>query len=350
LRNPRQRLVGKTPEILTMEFEAILQNLKKKIIHPIYLLQGEEPYYIDIISDYIEQNVLTDAEKGFNQSVFYGKDSSVVNIAESSLRFPMMAQRQVIIVKEAQSLQKIELLAPYAEKPLVSTVLVLCYKYKTLDARGKLAKAIKKNGVVFTSEKLRDYQVPGWIDKYLKERDYSINPQAAQLLTSYLGSELGKVANELDKLVIAVKDSNRITPEHIEKNIGISKNFNVFELQNALGEKNFLKANQIIRHFAANPGENPIQRTIPQLFGYFSNLFTIHFLKDKSEGAVASALGMHPYFAKSMIAASKKYTPTKLYEIVGILREYDMKSKGFGATSMVSTVDLQKEMIYKILH
>jgi len=350
LRNPRQRFVGKTPEILTMEFEAILQNLKKKIIHPIYLLQGEEPYYIDIISDYIEQNVLTDAEKGFNQSVFYGKDSSVVNIAESSLRFPMMAQRQVIIVKEAQSLQKIEQLAPYAEKPLVSTVLVLCYKYKTLDARGKLAKAIKKNGVVFTSEKLRDYQVPAWIDKYLKERDYSINPQAAQLLTSYLGSELGKVANELDKLVIAVKDSNRITPEHIEKNIGISKNFNVFELQNALGEKNFLKANQIIRHFAANPGENPIQRTIPQLFGYFSNLFTIHFLKDTSAGAVASALGMHPYFAKSMIAASKKYTPTKLYEIVGILREYDMKSKGFGATSMVSTVDLQKEMIYKILH
>jgi len=333
-----------------MEFDAILQNLKKKIIHPIYLLEGEEPYYIDEISNYIEKNVLTDAEKGFNQSVFYGKDSSVVNIAESCLRFPMMAQRQVIIVKEAQSLAKIELLASYAEKPLASTVLVLNYKYKTLDSRTKLVKAIKKNGVVFTSDKIKEWKLPAWIDNYLAQRDFTITPQAAQLLTSYLGADLGKVANELNKLIIAVKNTNKITADHIEKNIGLSKEFNLLELQNALAEKNIFKANQIIQYFGANPTANPVQRTIPTLFGYFSNMFAYHFLKDKSESNVAAELGIHPFVAKNLIIAAKKYNPTKLYEIIGILREYDMKSKGYEVSTMVSTADLQKEMIYKILH
>lgn len=333
-----------------MEFDAILQNLKKKIIHPIYLLQGEEPYYIDEISDYIEKNILTDAEKGFNQSVFYGKDSSVVNIAESCLRFPMMAQRQVIIVKEAQSLQKIEMLSSYAEKPLASTVLVLNYKYKTLDSRTKFAKAIKNNGVVFTSDKIKEWKLPAWIDNYMAQRDFTITPQAAQLLTSYLGADLGKVANELNKLTIAVKNTNKITADHIEKNIGLSKEFNLLELQNALAEKNIYKANQIIQYFGANPTANPVQRTIPTLFSYFSNMFAYHFLKDKSESNVAAELGIHPFFAKNLIIAAKKYNPTKLYEIIGILREYDMKSKGYEVSTMVSTADLQKEMIYKILH
>jgi len=332
-----------------MEFDAIIQNLKKNIVHPIYLLQGEESYYIDEISDYIEKNLLTDADKGFNQSVFYGKDSSAIAIVESCLRFPMMAPRQLIIVKEAQSLQKIEVLASYAEKPLASTVLVLNYKYKTLDARGKLVKAIKKNGVVFTSDKIRDYQVAAWIEKYLAQRQQSITPQGAQLLTAYLGADLGKVANELNKLIIAVNGA-KITPDHIEKNIGVSKDYNLLELQNALGEKNVFKANQIINYFGANPTENPIQRTIPMLFGFFSKMFAFHFLKDKSESGVASQLGMHPFAAKNLVIAAKKYTPTKLYEIIGILREYDMKSKGFDVAGSTSTLDLQKEMIYKILH
>jgi DNA polymerase-3 subunit delta len=333
-----------------MEFDAILQNLKKKIIHPIYLLEGEEPYYIDEISNYIEKNVLTDAEKGFNQSVFYGKDSTSINIAESCLRYPMFAERQVIIVKEAQSLAKIEVLASYAEKPLASTVLVLNYKYKTLDSRTKLVKSIKKNGVVFTSDKIKEWKLPGWIENYLAQRDFTITPQAAQLLTSYLGADLGKVANELNKLIIAVKNTNRITADHIEKNIGLSKEFNLLELQNALAEKNIFKANQIIQYFGANPTANPVQRTIPTLFGYFSNMFAYHFLKDKSESNVAAELRIHPFVAKNLIVAAKKYNPTKLYEIIGILREYDMKSKGYEVSGMVSTADLQKEMIYKILH
>ena len=333
-----------------MEFDAIIQNLKKNIIHPIYLLEGEEPYYIDEISDYIEKNVLSDAEKGFNQTIFYGKDSNAINIAESCLRFPMMAQRQVIIVKEAQSLSKIEILASYAEKPLASTVLVLNYKYKTLDSRTKLVKSIKKNGVVFTSDRIKEYKLPNWIDSYLADRDFTITPQAAQLLTAYLGADLGKVANELNKLIIAVKNTNKITVDHIEKNIGLSKEFNLLELQNALAERNVFKANQIIQYFGANPTANPIQRTIPTLFGYFSNMFAYHFLKDKSESNVAAELRIHPFVAKNLGIAAKKYTPTKLYEIIGILREYDMKSKGYETSTMVSTGDLQKEMIYKILH
>lgn len=333
-----------------MDFADILQDLKKGIYQPIYLLQGEEPYYIDALSDYIEDNVLTDAEKGFNQTVFYGKDSDPVNIAESALRFPMMASKQVIVVKEAQSLSKIETLTSYAEKPLASTILVLAYKYKTVDARSKLVKAIKKNGVVFTSKKLYDNQVPGWIDGYLKEHNYSITPQAAQLLTTFLGTELGKIANELNKLVIAVKDTNRITPEHIERNIGVSKDYNILELQNALGTKDVLKANKIINFFGANPTLNPIQKTVAGLYFYFSKLFTYHFLKDKSERSVAAELRVHPFFVREYISAAKKYSPTKLYEIMGILREYDMKSKGFNVSTMVDTADLQKEMIYKILH
>ena len=333
-----------------MDFNSILNNLKKNIIHPIYLLQGEEPYYIDEISNYIEDNLLTDAEKGFNQSVFYGKDSSALTIAESCMRFPMMAQRQVIIVKEAQSLAKIDILASYAEKPLASTVLVLDYKYKKLDSRTKLVKLIKKNGVIFTSDKIKEYKLPNWIESYLAQREFTITPQAAQLLTAYLGADLGKVANELNKLIIAVKNTSKITADHIEKNIGLSKEYNLLELQNALATKNIFKANQIIQHFGANPTANPIQRTIPTLFGYFSNMFAYHFLKDKSENNVSAELRIHPFVAKNLIIAAKKYTPTKLYEIIGILREYDMKSKGFDTSTMISTGDLQKEMIYKILH
>jgi len=333
-----------------MDFNSIIQNLKKGIYHPIYLLQGEEPYYIDVISNYVEKNVLTDAERGFNQTIFYGKDADPISIAESSMRFPMMASKQVIIVKEAQSLNKIEMLASYAEKPLVSTVLVLNYKYKKLDSRTKLSKLIKKNGVIFTSEKIRDYKLPDWINSYLLSKNFKITPQAAQILTAYLGTDLGKVANELDKLVIAINDTNTITPEHIEQNIGLSKDFNVFELQNALGEKNVFKANQIIQYFGANAALNPIQKTIANLYFYFSKLFTYHFLKDKSERNVAAQLRLHPYIAKNYVMAAKRYSPTKLYEIMGILREYDLKSKGFEVSTMLDSAELQKEMIYKILH
>jgi DNA polymerase-3 subunit delta len=333
-----------------MDFDIILDNLKKKIYYTIYLLQGEEPYYIDLISGYIEKNALSEAEKGFNQTIFYGKDTETQTIAESALRFPMMAEKQVIIVKEAQSLKKIENLSHYAEKPMASTILVLNYKYKNLDSRTKLVKAIKKIGVVFTSQKVKEYRIPAWIEDYMKKREYSITPQAAQILTGYLGNDLGKVANELNKLIIAVKDKNKITPEDIEKNIGLSKDYNMFELQNALGEKNVLKANQIINYFGANEKLNPIQKTTANLYFYFSKLFAYHFMKNKSEQNVSAELRLHPFLAKQYIAAAKRYSPTKLYEIMGILREYDLKSKGMGVSGLINSSELQKEMVYKILH
>lgn len=333
-----------------MDFELILQNLKKGIYHPLYLLQGEEPYFIDVISDYIEDHALPESEKGFNQTIFYGKDSDPVTITEAARRYPMMAAKQVIIVKEAQSLPKIEDLSAYAGNPMESTVLVLAYKYKKLDKRTKLVKAIGKNGIVFTSSKIYENRIPSWIENHLQGYGYQITPQAAQILTAYLGNELGKVVNELQKLMVAVTNTKKIDAGHIETNIGLSKDFNVLELQNALGEKDVFKANQIIKYFAANPGMNPIQKTISSLYFYFSKLFTYHFLKDKSEKNVAAELRVHPYFAKSYIMAARRYSPTKLYEIIGLLREYDMKSKGFNVSPVTEAGELQKELIYKILH
>ncbi len=332
-----------------MDYKTIISNLKKKIYHPIYFLWGEEPYYIDKISDYIAENVLTDAEKGFNQTIFYGKDTEVYTIIEASRRFPMMANQQVIIVKEAQDVKKIEELKAYTANPLNSTILVLNYKYKKLDKRTAFAKSLDKNGVIFESKKVYENKIPGWIETYLHDSQYDITPQAAVMLAEYIGADLSKVANELNKLVIALPKNTKITPEHIEKNIGISKEYNVFELQNALGERNILKANKIINYFGANPSSNPIQRTISSLYMFFAKLFMYHFLPDKSERSVAASLGLHPFIAKSYVAAARKYNPKKLYQIVGILRDYDMKSKGFGNSSTTAS-DLQKELIYKILH
>ena len=332
-----------------MNYEDILANLKKKIYHPIYFLMGEESYFIDQITEYISKHVLTDAEKGFNQHILYGKDTDVDTIITHARRFPMMANHQVIIVKEAQNIKKIEDLEPYVKAPLDTTILVINYKYKSIDKRKSFAKQLAKSSVLFESKKIYDNQLPGWIDKYLKTHQYSIMPQASAMLAEYLGTDLSKVTNELNKLVITLPQGTKITPDHIEKNIGISKDYNIFELQNALGEKNVLKTNKIINYFSANPGSNPITRTISSLYYYFMKLLTYHFLTDKSQNSVAASLQVPPFFVRSYIAAAKVYTPKKLVEIMGILREYDMKSKGMGNVS-TSPGDLQKEMIYRILH
>lgn len=330
-------------------YEDILANLQKKIYHPVYFLMGEESYFIDQITDYIAKYVLTDAEKGFNQQVLYGKDTDPLTIITHSRRFPMMANHQVIIVKEAQNIKDIESLEPYIKSPLKSTILVINYKYKTIDKRKNFAKLLDKNCVLFESKKIYDNQLPAWISSYLSCQRYAIEPQASAMLAEYLGTDLSKVANELNKLIITVPAGTKITPDHIEKNIGISKEYNIFELQNALGEKNVLKTNQIINYFAANPTSNPITRTISSLYFYFMKILTYHFLTDKSQNAVASSLQVAPYFVKSYTAAARQYNPKKLVEIMGILREFDMKSKGVGNVSSTAA-DLQKEMIYRILH
>ena len=335
---------------MPLTYEEIISDLKKRIFKPVYFLAGEEPYYIDLITNYIEEKVLSDAEKAFNQIIIYGEETSIPAIIEISRRFPMMASHQVVIIKEAQSLKMIEDLIIYLEKPLLSTILVLNYKYKVIDKRTKLYKALESHAVYFESVRLRDYQVPAWIERYLMTKGIKTDPSASALLTDFLGTDLHKIVNELEKLIITLPASNPvITTSLIEKNIGISKDYNNFELQKAVGEKNVLKANMIVNYFANNPKDNPITFTISSLFGFFSKLLTYHYLTDKSKNNVAAALKINPFFVKDFETSALKYNVAKTVQIISLLRTYDMKSKGYGDLSS-EPGDLLKELVFKILH
>lgn len=335
---------------MAITYEEIISDLKKRIFKPVYFLAGEEPYYIDLITDYIEDKVLPEAEKAFNQVVFYGEDTSVPSIIETSRRFPMMSSHQVVIIKEAQTLKKIEELILYLEKPLLSTILVINYKYKVIDKRTKLFKALENYAVYFESGKLRDYQIPPWIEKYLMTKGIKTDPSASAMLTEYLGTDLHKIANELDKLIITLPEGKPIiTTSMIEKNIGISKEYNNFELQKAIGEKNILRANMIVHYFNNNPKDNPITLSIASLFSLFSKLLLYHYLTDKSKNNVASVLKVNPYFVKDYETAVSKYNASKTVQIISLLRTYDMKSKGFGDLSS-EPGELLKELIFRILH
>jgi DNA polymerase III subunit delta len=335
---------------MAVTYESIIADLKKRIYKPVYFLAGEEPYYIDIISRYIEDNVLDASEKDFNQTIVYGDDTTVAGIIELSRRFPMMSNHQVIIVREAQSVRKIEELVIYTENPLNSTILVINYKYKTLDKRTKLYKSLETKGIYFESSRLRDYQMPGWINQYLMSKGVKIEPDAGSLLTEYLGTDLGKVVNELDKLIISLPAGKPvISISLIEKNIGISKDFNNFELQKAIGEKNIEKANRIIRYFADNPKDNPITLTITSLFSYFSKILMYHSLKDKTKNTVAAALKINPYFVREYETAARNFDLSKTAGVISLLRAFDMKSKGVGDAGTPQG-DLLKELVFKILH
>lgn len=335
---------------MAITYEEIISDLKKRIFKPVYFLAGEEPYYIDLITDYIEDKLLPEAEKAFNQVVFYGEDTSVPSIIETSRRFPMMSSHQVVIIKEAQTLKKIEEMILYLEKPLLSTILVINYKYKVIDKRTKLFKALENYAVYFESGKLRDYQIPPWIEKYLMTKGIKTDPSASAMLTEYLGTDLHKIANELDKLIITLPEGKPIiTTSMIEKNIGISKEYNNFELQKAIGEKNILRANMIVHYFNNNPKDNPITLSIASLFSLFSKLLLYHYLTDKSKNNVASVLKVNPYFVKDYETAVSKYNASKTVQIISLLRTYDMKSKGFGDLSS-EPGELLKELIFRILH
>jgi DNA polymerase-3 subunit delta len=335
---------------MPVTYEALMTSLKNRNYKPVYFLAGDEPYYIDLISDYIEDKVLPENEKAFNQIIIYGEDTSVPAIIDSARRFPMMSSHQVIIVKEAQSLKKVDDLAIYLEKPLSSTILVIAYKYKTPDKRTKLVKLLETIGGYFESPKVRDYQIPAWIEKYLMAKGIRTDPAASAMLTEYLGTDLHKIANELDKLIITLPAGKpSITTDLIEKNIGISKEYNNFELQKAIGEKNILKANMIVYYFADNSRDNPIMLTISSIFGFFSKLLIFHSLKDKSKQNVASALKVNPYFVKDYEIAATKYNLAKTLHIISLLRNYDMRSKGFEDPG-TEPGDLLKELNYRILH
>ena len=331
------------------EIRAIVSDIKKGNIMPIYFLMGEEPYYIDKISDFIEENMLDEAEKGFNQQVMYGRDTTIEDIVSSAKRYPMMAERQIIIVKEAQDLSRnIEKLAAYAENPQSTTVLVLNYKYKKLDKRKKLYKIISKSGLIFDSKKLYENQVSDWIRRVLSGRKYKIEPKASQMLVEFLGSDLSKISNELDKLVLILPEDTIINDKHIEENIGISKDFNNFELRKAVGEKNLVKANRIINYFSENSKNNPLVMTISLLNNFFTQLLLFHGLQDKSKNAVAKSLGVSPYFIDEYFLAARNYPMRKVAQVIATLREADIKSKGVGAS--LSHKDILKELLFKILH
>lgn len=328
----------------------ILNDIKSGNIKPIYFLMGEEPYYIDIVSDYIEKNVLSEEEKGFNQTVLYGRDVSVEDIISTAKRYPMMAERQVVIVKEAQELTRtIDKLESYAENPMPSTVLVICYKYKTLDKRKKVTKVLGKNGLVYESKKLYENQVGDWIKRILANKKYTIEPKANAMLVEFLGTNLSKINNELEKLQIILPKGSVITPKDIEENIGFSKDFNVFELRKAIGERNQLKAYTIAENFANNPKENPMVVTTSLVFGFFIQLLKYHGLKDRNPKNVAVVIGVNPFFLKEYDVALKNYPMKKVSQIVASLRDIDVKSKGVGASSM-SNSDLLREMLYNIFN
>ncbi|MCH4823518.1 DNA polymerase III subunit delta [Gramella lutea] len=332
------------------EARSIVTDIQKGNIKPIYFLMGEEPYYIDRISDFIAENVLSDEERGFNQMVIYGRDTNIDDIVSNAKRYPMMAEKQVVIVKEAQDLSRtIEKLVDYAANPQPTTVLVVCYKYKKIDKRKKLHKAVSKSGVIFEGKRLYENQVGDWIIKTMKSRGFGISPKAAQMLVEFLGTDLGKIDNELQKLQLICPEGTTISPEIIEENIGISKDFNNFELRKAIGEKDTLRAHRIINYFAQNPKDNPLVVTISLLFSYFSQILQYHGLHDKSKGAVAKQLKVNPYFVSDYVTAARNYPMKKVSRAISLLQETDVKSKGVGAAN-VSQGDLLKELLVKIMN
>jgi DNA polymerase III subunit delta len=358
-----------------MAHEKILSELKAGKYRPVYFLQGDEPYFIDLISDYIQEHALTEDERSFNQSVLYGLDTDVATVVSEAKRFPMMAERQVVIVKEAHKLRNLipnesgdedkpvkkkepekkgELLA-YCEKPQPTTVLVICHKYKKIDTRKKKAKdllaAIETNGgVVFTSERIKDYKVAEWIQAHVTQQGYRIDPRTSGILAEYLGNDLGKIMNELGKLYISMKPGGNVTPELIEQNIGISKDYNMFELQSALVARDVFKANRIIAHYAYNPKDHPIQMLLPVLHSFFFKVALMHHVQ-RSQGKLDAArtLGVAPFFLKDYQQAAAVFNDKRVRTIMARLREADIRSKGVDNPS-TGHGDIMKELVYHILH
>jgi DNA polymerase-3 subunit delta len=325
-------------------------DIKAGNLKPIYFLMGEEPYYIDKLTEFIEQNALEEHERDFNQSILYGRDVTMEDVIGTAKRFPMMADRQVVVVREAQELSRtIDKLEAYAENPQQTTVLVFAYKYKTLDKRKKITKLLDKVGVVFESKKLYENQVGDWIKRVLSGQGYSIENKAVAMLVEFLGTDLSKINNELEKLKIILPKGHTFTPNDIEENIGFSKDFNNFELRKAIGEKNQVKAYQIIDYFSQNPKDNPLVVTTGLVFGFFSQLLQYHGLKDKSQANAAKVLKVNPYFVKDYEVAFRNYPMKKVSAIVAALRTLDLKSKGVGAAS-TSQHDLLKELLITIFN
>jgi len=332
-------------------FEELQGNIQRGNFLPVYLFQGEEAYYIDQLTDLLIEKALDDSERDFNQYIFYGLDSDVAVIINTCKRFPLMAERQLVIVKEAQGLKNIDDLVYYVKQPLRSTILAINFKHGKLDGRKKLSVEVAKTGIVFESKKLYDSQIPAFITNYLHKRKVKIDARSAQMLTDYLGNDLSKLTNELNKLILLLpKENAAITVELIEQNIGISKDYDNFELQKALANKDILKANRIASYYEQNPKNYPLQRTLSNLFGFFSNLMICQYEKDKSKPNLMTVLGLRfDMQVADYLTALQKYKAGKTMQIVSLIRECDARSKGVNNTS-ITDGSLFKELIYKIMH
>lgn len=332
-----------------MKYSEIVKEIESGKFRPIYFLMGDETFFIDSITKLIETTALPEDQQSFNQSVLYGRDTDVKTVIGEAKRFPMMADRVVILVKEAQNLRKIEELESYVQNPQPSTVLVIAYKYKTLDKRKKLYKLLSNGHVLLESKKLYDNQIPEWIGHRLNQKGYQVNMKAQRLLADSLGTDLSRIDNELKKLELVVPKGGTVDEVVVEENIGISKDYNNFELINALGEKNFAKAITIQKFFAANPKDNPLVVTLSLMYAFFSKLMIVHQAKDKSPKGLASLLKVNPYFVKDYQTGATHYDLKKLARIIGYLRECDRKSKGVGNAS-VPDGELLRELIFKIIY
>ena len=332
-----------------MTYNEILHDLKNKIYKPVYLLYGEESYFIDKITDYISENVLTEAEKAFNQVVIYGKDTDVTSVIQAARRFPMMSNHQVVIVKEAQHLKPLSELDVYFENPLKSTILVLAIKEtQKLDKRTKAIKIAEKIGAVLESKKPYENEMIKWVSTLANSYGLTLTPGAQRLMYEYIGADLSRLDSEMKKLKTASADKSQVNEEDVSKNIGINREFNIFELQKAIGTKKALAAYQITDYFAKNPKSTYIGLAIKQIYDYFTRILKLHYATDKSKNGLAAAIGVNPFFVDEYKTAASYYPVAKILRIVSFLREADIKSKGMGGT--YTDGDIYKELIYKIMH
>ena len=340
-----------------MTASEIIKDLKAKKFKPLYLLHGEESYYIDQVIEYMENHVLSEMERGFNQTILYGKDTEISTILNAAKRYPMMSDVQLVVVKEAQDLKwkdiegsskEAAFVQGYFDNPMPTTILVLAYKHGNFDKRKKIYKSIAKSGVIFQSELVRDYKLAQWIEELVKEKGYKIAAPASALMAEYLGADLSKIANEVEKLLLNIGKETTIDTTLIQRNIGISKEYNVFELQKAIVMRDVYKCNQIANYFGDNPKANPMVLVMASLNAYFTKVLKYHYLPNKHDAA--KELGVSPFFVKDYEAAARSYQIEKTMQVISLLREYDLKSKGVDSTGNVTDGELLKELLFKIIH
>ena len=340
-------------EAKNVSFDSIMSDLKARKYLPVYYLMGDESYYIDQISDYIAENVLQPEERDFNQTILFGSDVNASQVADTARRYPMMSEYQVVIVKEAQNIKNTEALEKYFKQPMPSTILVMCHKNGTIDGRKReYVKSIQGAGVLFESKKLRDRDLPPFIENYLKRKNVSIDPKSTQIIADSIGADLSRLTGELDKVILSLPEQDRrVTPQVVEEQIGVSKDFNSFELRDAIVNRNVFKANQIIKYFDENPKAGSIYSFLPMLFNYFQNLMIAYYApKKESQEGVADWLELRsPWAAKDYMTGMRNYTGMKVMQIIGKIREIDAKSKGLDNPN-TPPGELMKELIFYILH